>query len=200
MPDMRFTGFSQCPKCGEKSEILEVTSMPFPEEEIVSTRERCTQCNFNLEIGNFSSNATTAFDETVRREKQRKNVKKVVDELREMITAYQERGIRPDINGVKSAIQGRSQKDIFHLYVMLRELKKTPVGTICYDGLAELQKRIEYRRPFNDHMADWYDNEIRAELRGPPSPIEFVIDHIIEFVKMLESEMYQQKKISPTSF
>jgi len=62
MAKQRIIGRGTCPKCSGITELIQIESQPFPEEEQSKVIEKCTKCNFEAEKDFDSSNATTAFD------------------------------------------------------------------------------------------------------------------------------------------
>jgi hypothetical protein len=68
MAEIRVIGHGLCKTCGSQTDIKEIHSFPFPGEEQTETVEECANCKSRAEKGFISSNATTGFDHSLKRD------------------------------------------------------------------------------------------------------------------------------------
>lgn len=79
MATITIIGNGRCPKCESKTEIKSIESFPFPDDEQIETIEACTSCDFKIEKGFFSTNATTSFFHSI--DKELKNQEKKINRV-----------------------------------------------------------------------------------------------------------------------
>lgn len=188
MAEKTFIRNGKCPKCKGKTEINHIESFPFPEDEQSWITEVCTNCDFEIETGFTSTNATTSFDRSVVRELTEKRVARSIQEISSIISSYVSCRLRPDVTDVATALELLGAEDFALLYVKLAELANSPLAKIRFDSKVEIMMAAEHDRQFgnlSEGMTEWYDNEARAEARNQ-QPEKRVLDSIVELIILVE--------------
>jgi len=195
-------GEGLCPKCGKKTKIENTTFEPFPgEDEQRWITETCASCDFHVLRGFWSTDATSNRNHEEAMGWAKERVEEAVREISQLISAYPNTHIRPDITCVAAALKSLSRMD-FHgqlilkdfslLYVELAELAKSPLAEIRFDSMAEIRSAAQSDRQSGRTMDEWHENEARVEARGGRVE-EKVFDAVVALVRQVEKNIKEQK-------
>ena len=123
MADVKVVDSGRCPKCDGTTEIKSVNSWPFQEDERHKMVETCKTCNFEIETGFSSTDATTSIDHNERESSQKARVARVMP----LVTALHLSGdAGADLAEMRSILAAIENWDFPLLYV---ELAKTASST-----------------------------------------------------------------------